>query len=146
VRVTIEGHDLPGRRFVSEGVALRDVHVGVQVGREPAGLVPGDAPTARWDVDVTVATADGAIDLRGPAVQGRRGDRFFYLTWGDVGPGGSFAMFRRAKLMVADIDPALLAAVAADDGTLVAELGLTDGGGGPLCARVRPPAVTWRRG
>jgi hypothetical protein len=55
-------------------------------------------------------------------------------------------MFRRAKLMVADIDPALLAAVAADDGTLVAELGLTDGRGGPLCARVRPPAVTWRRG
>jgi len=91
-------------------------------------------------------TADAAVDLRGPAVQGRRGDRFFYLTWGDVGPSGSFAMFRRAKLMVADIDPALLAAVAADDGTLVAELGLTDGRGGPLCARVRPPAVTWRRG
>jgi hypothetical protein len=55
-------------------------------------------------------------------------------------------MFRRAKLMIADIEPALLADVASAEGTLVAELGLTDDRGCPVCARVRPPAIAWRRG
>ena len=146
MRITIEGHDLPGRQFVSEGVVLDNVHVGVQVGRHPAGLVRGDAASARWDVDVVASDADGALDLRGPAVQGRRGERFLYLTWGDVGAGGTFAMFRRAKLMVADIDPELLAGAAATDGTLIASIGLTDERGGPRCARVRPPDVSWRVG
>ncbi len=27
------------------------------------------------------------------------------LTWGDVGADGSFARFRRAKLMIGDIEP-----------------------------------------
>ncbi len=100
MRITIEAHELPGRRFVSEGVPLGNVHVGVQIGKEPAGLTPGDAPSARWDVDVrTVIADDGAVDLRGPAVHGKRGERFLYLTWGEVGDDGSFSMFRRAKLM-----------------------------------------------
>ncbi len=145
MRIRIEADDLPGRAFVSEGVPLGNVHVGVQVGRQPAGLVRGDAKSARWEVDVVaVADDDGGLDLRGPAVQGKRGERFLYLTWGDVGADGSFTMFRRAKLMVADVDPQLLAASAATDGTLVATLGLTDGRGGPLCARVRPPHISWR--
>ena len=32
-------------------------------------------------------------------MQGRPGARFIYLTWGEVVEDGSFAMFRRAKLM-----------------------------------------------
>ena len=147
MRITIEAHELPGRRFVSDGVPLGNVHVGVQVGKEPDGLTAGDAPSARWDVDVrTVITDDGAVDLRGPAVHGKRGERFLYLTWGEVGDDGSFSMFRRAKLMVADIDPDLLAAAAADDGSLVATIGLTDERGAPRCARVRPPTISWRAG
>ncbi|MDQ3469763.1 MAG: DUF5990 family protein [Actinomycetota bacterium] len=112
MRITIEGHDLPGRQFTSAGDQLENVHV-------------------------------GTLDLRGPAVHGSRGDRFLYLTWGDVDPDGSFAMFRRAKLMIADIEPDLLTATAAGDGNLVATIGLTDACRAPLCARVRPPAVRW---
>ena len=147
VRIVIEGRDLPGRRFTSAGVQRENVHVGVQLGRDAADLVRGDASTARWEVDVRAVIDDaGAIDLRGPAVQGKRGQRFLYLTWGDVGSDGSFAMFRRAKLMVADIDPKLLETAVATDGSLTAAVGLTDGCGGPLCARVRPPEVRWRAG
>jgi hypothetical protein len=145
VRIAIVGHDLPGRRFVSEGVELENVHVALQEGRDPVGAVPADAPSARWAADVRAVADAAGLDLRGPAIHGKRGERFVYLTWGDVGADGSFAMFRRAKLMVGDIDPALLAA-AADDGTLIGELGLTDARGGPVCARVRPPAITWRLG
>jgi hypothetical protein len=126
---------------------LDNVHVAVQDGRDPAGLVPGDAPEASWHVDVrVVATADGAPDFRGSAVHGKRGERFLYLTWGDVGPDGSFAMFRRAKLMLDRIDPSLVRRADAGDGALVAEIDLTDGRGGPRCARVDPPALEWRLG
>jgi hypothetical protein len=147
VRIVIEGRDLPGRRFDSAGVRMENVHVGVQLGKEPVGLVRGDMASARWEVDVLPLVDDvGRIDLRGPAVQGKRGERFLYLTWGDVGPDGSFAMFRRAKLMVSDIDRGLLEAAVDTDGQLVAMIGLTDDCGGPLCARVRPPVIRWRAG
>jgi hypothetical protein len=146
MRITILGDDLPGRTFTSDGVPLRNVHVAVQVGRDPVGLVPGDARSARWDVDVRAVIDGGGVDLRGPAVHGKKGERFLYLTWGEVGDDGSFDMFRRAKLMVGDIEPALLRVAAAGDGELVAALGLTDEHGCPRCARVRPPAISWRAG
>ena len=146
MRVRIEGHDLPGRACAPsdapEGYA--DVHVGVQRGRDPVELVPGDAPSAAWEFELTTRPGtDGSIDVGGPFAQGRRGDRFVYLTWGTVDNEGAFTMFRRAKLHMADVDPGVLARAAAGEGRLVARLGLTDACGNPVCARVRPPAVTW---
>lgn len=126
VRIVIEGRDLPGRTFGDH----TDVHVALQVRQDPEGPVPGDAASARWETEVRVV--DG--DVRGPAVHGRRGERFLYLTWGSPSPDG-WGMFRRAKLMLP----------AAPDvaETLVARLALTDEKGGPLCARVVPPAIEW---
>jgi hypothetical protein len=144
VRVVIEGHDLPGRQFCSDGAPLQNVHVAVQVGKDPLDPVRADADSVRWELDVHPVVDDGTVDVRGPAVHGRRGERFFYLTWGEVGAAGSFAMFRRAKLMIGDIDPELLSAAAGADGTLTGSLSLTDEHGGPRCARVRPPVVSWR--
>ncbi len=146
MRIVIEAHDLPGTEFVSDGVPLHNVHVAVQIGKEPVGLVRGDAPSARWEIDEIRVIAGDPIDLRGPAIHGKKGDRFLYLTWGDVAADGSFTMFRRAKLMVADIDPELLAAAAASESVLTASLALTDERGGPRCARVKPPLITWRMG
>ena len=146
MRIVIEGHDLPGAEFVSDGAPLHNVHVAVQVGKEPVGLVRGDADGARWEIDVRTVVADDEVDMRGPAVQGKKGERFLYLTWGDVGAGDSFAMFRRAKLMIGDIEPEMLAAATRDDGVLVASLSLTDERGGPRCARVKPPVISWRLG
>ena len=133
MRIVVRGHDLPGRTCGS----YRNVHVGLQVGDRPDGLVPGDAPSAEWQTEVEVTERDGAVDYRGPAVRGRRGERFVYLTWGEV-DGEAFAMFRRAKLMLGDLDQS-----ARDAGTVVARVRLTDGSGMPLCARVRAPAVEW---
>jgi len=144
VRITIHGRHLPGRQFCSDGELLHNVHVAVQVGKDSERPVPGDARSATWHVDVrTVVDGNGELDLRGPAIHGKRGERFLYLTWGDVDAEGGFAMFRRAKLMVADIDVDLLARAARDDGTLRAEVDLTDEHGGPRCARVRAPDVRW---
>ena len=146
MRIVIEGHDLPGVEFVSDGVALHNVHVAVQVGKYPMDPVRGDASSARWEIEPRPVMADGAVDVRGPAVHGKRGERFIYLTWGNVGLDGSFAMFRRAKLMIGDIEPEVLAAATRDGGVLVASLSLTDERGGPRCARVKPTVISWRPG
>ncbi len=144
MRVRVEGHHLPGRRFVSDGRQLTNVHVGVQVRREPEGLVRGDTERAAWDLDVRVEVDEqGALDFKGPAVQGRRGERFVYLTWGEVDGPGSFEMFRRAKLMLGHVDPDLVRAAEESGQALVARVDLTDDHGCPRCARVDPPALTW---
>ena len=124
MRVVIRGHHLPGRSCGP----YQDVHVGLQVGREPHGLVPGDADRAEWVAEVRT---DGG-DFRGPAVQGRKGARFIYLTWGTY-TGGTFTMFRRAKLMLDDLPQR------ADE--VIVEVHLTDGAGMPRCARLKAPAM-----
>jgi hypothetical protein len=128
VLVVIEGRDLPGRSFGP----YADVHVALQVGADPVDPLPGDAPDGRWQAEVRVV--DG--DFRGPAVHGKRDERFLYLTWGSP-TGDDWGMFRRAKLM---LDPAF-----ADAEVLVGKVSLTDEKGGPRCARVVPPAITWSR-
>ncbi|HET7665376.1 MAG TPA: DUF5990 family protein [Mycobacterium sp.] len=67
--------------------------------------------------------------------------RFIYLTWGDVGKDGSFAMFRRAKLMLSELE-----AFAGNAESVIAGVDLTDKRGGPQCARLKPPALTLERG
>jgi hypothetical protein len=147
VRVVVRGRNLPGRSFVSDGTPLANVHVALQVRREPSGPVAGDARRAEWSTEVRVISGpDEQLDFRGAAVHGRPGDRFLYLTWGDVGTDGSFSMFRRAKLMLNRVDDQLVRDAEASDRPLVATVDLTDDHGCPRCARVDPPAVAWSTG
>ncbi len=135
VRIRIVGTRLPGRRCgpaPTPGGTYENVHVGIQRGSEVVDLVPGDAPLAHFDFEVTVREGRFA----GPYVHGR-GERFVYLSWGEVA-GGSFRMFRRAKLQLDHLDAAAL-----EGRTVQATLGLTDDRGHPLCASVRPPRVVW---
>jgi hypothetical protein len=146
MRLTIVGHHFPGRTFCRpDGSSMENVHVGVQLRRDPSELVPGDRTRASWIVDVDVVATDGAFDFRGPAVQGRRGERFVYLTWGNVDSDGGFEMFRRAKLMLDRIEPALVEAGLARGG-LRARVDLTGDRNEPRCARVDPPAIEWSAG
>ena len=144
MRITIIGVNMPTVPSHGEdGAVLTAVHVALQDGREPGGPVPVSAGGATWEVEVrTVVTADGTVDLRGSAVHGRRGERFLYLTWGDVDRDGGFAMFRRAKLMLDRVDPAVRGAAEAA-GRLACEVDLSGADGTPRCARVDPPAVRW---
>ena len=123
MRLAIRGHHLPGRRCGP----YRDVHVGLQVGSEPHSLVPGDADQAEWVTEIRTE----AGDFRGPAVQGRKGARFVYLTWGTY-TDDTFTMFRRAKLMLAELPQAAEVTV---------EVDLTDDLGMPRCARLESSAV-----
>lgn len=130
MRIVIEGRNLPGGHFADHD----NVHVALQVRADPDSPVSGSAASARWETDVRRVDDD----VRGPAVHGRRGERFLYLTWGSP-TGEDWAMFRRAKLM---LDP-VLADLADDVEVLTATVDLTDSHGGPRCARVEPPAIAW---
>lgn len=145
--IRIEGTDLPGRRGGAEAHRLLhgNVQVGVQRKAEVVDRVAADAESARWAFEVTSREVDGLPDVGGPWVHGRPGARFLYLSWGTV-TGNAFVMLRRAKLLFGDIPTAVLRAAHDDGGELTARLGLTAADGGPLCARVRPPAVTWHLG
>ena len=90
---------------------------------------------------IEVAEREGQLDFRGPAVQGALGDRFVYLTWGNV-DGNHFQMFRRAKLMLNRIDQTVVRTAVETD-HLSARVDLTGKDGGPRCARVDPPAIEW---
>jgi Family of unknown function (DUF5990) len=144
MKIIVVGIDLPGRTFCDpDGTPLDNVHVGVQIRTEPAHLVRGDATDARWELEIdTAIDSDGQRDFRGHAVHGKRGARFIYLTWGNVDDAGTFQMFRRAKLMLNRVDPGLMRD-ATERGHLSARVRLTDAHGGPRCARVDPPGISW---
>jgi hypothetical protein len=126
VRIRIVGTDLPGRDCPPghDFPGYANVHVGMQTKRRPPELLdlqPGDAAQATWTVDCEV----NGSDIRGPYIQGRPGERFIYLNWGSVDGDGRMDMFRRAKLMLADVPDDVLAK-AATKGVLVGRLGLSD--------------------
>ncbi len=135
-RFRIIGTDLPGRTCgpsPEQPDGYRNIHVGVQCGREVIDLVPGDAPKAVFEFEVAIRAGRFA----GPFIHGRGGQRFIYLSWGELA-AGEFRMFRRAKLHVDGLDPG-----AADGRVVEGVLSLSDANGNPLCASVRPPRVTW---
>ena len=143
MQISLVGTNLPGREFCRpDGSLMTNVHVGIQIGREPADLVRADASEARWSIDIDTIVRDGQIDFRGPVVQGKRGERFMYLTWGEVTRSNTFEMFRRAKLMLNRIDQTVMDS-ALVDGRLLGTIDLTGNDGGPRCARVDPPAIAW---
>lgn len=143
MQIRIVGTDLPGRACGPDDnfPGYPNIHVGVQFKSPRTELLdcrPADATTATWTLNCSVH----GTDIRGPQIQGRPGDRFIYLSWGNVDDDGSFTMFRRAKLMLAEV-PADVLAAATESGTLVGRLSLTDAKGQPLCARVVPPRIGW---
>jgi uncharacterized protein DUF5990 len=148
VQIRIEASDLPG---LSCGPSPdrpgghSNIHVGVQRRSRPGellGLVPGDASSAAWTLDCKATSSSTGVDLTGAYIQGRPSARFIYLSWGTLDDAHDFEMFRRAKLQLDAVPPAVLEE-AVKLGLLVGRLGLTDAKGNPLCAAVRPPAIEW---
>ncbi|HEY7014623.1 MAG TPA: DUF5990 family protein [Streptosporangiaceae bacterium] len=160
VTVLIDGYDLPGRSCQPEpdGTRHQNIHVALHMnkarGDRPALVmpgspwlaaepVPGDAPSARWELEVTVKRGDEGLDFGGRFVRGDRSDRHLGLAWGDVPGDGTLRLFRGAKLRLVDVDPGLIEDAMRPGHRLVARIRLTDAKGNPVCARVHPPALVW---
>lgn len=142
IDVRILGQNLPGQRFCD----YQAVHVGMQRGNEVIDLVPGDAREAVFSFTMrALHSDDGQIDFRGPFVHGKRGDRFLYLSWGELLPDGRFRMFRRAKLQLSALAELDLADAEGAGTMIEAVVNLTGPRGDPICASLRPPQISWRR-
>lgn len=145
----IVGLGLPGRVLLGAGPAgrrRRNVHVGVQRGAAVVGRVPGDAGEAVWDLVLVLAQGrDGELEVSGPWVHGRPGDRFLCLSWGELGEDGTWAMFRRLKLWPGDAGAEALEQAAGAGRRLELRLALTDAQGTPLCGgRAVAGEMTWQ--
>jgi hypothetical protein len=100
--------------------------------------VPGDAPSARWEVPVTVRRDADGFDFTGPNVRGDRADRNLFLAWGDVPSDGTLRLIRGSKLGFADVGPGLVEDAMRPGHRLVARIRLTGSRG--------EPALTWSAG
>jgi hypothetical protein len=115
----------------------------LQLGREE--IVPPTASTkSRITFDFTVEVAPGdKFRLRGPAVQGRPGERFVYLRMGSYA-GQAGASGWRAKISLEGITRKLVDAAKAKH--LEARFAGTAKNGGPACASVPLLGAGWSVG
>jgi hypothetical protein len=157
--VVVEGANLPGRRCgpSPEGPWYENIHVGLCTRGKPPegalavalrpwtllGLVRGDAPAARWEMDIIVRDYADGVDFGGPFVLRAKDDRHIGLAWGQLLDDGTFEMFRGAKLRLDQVTPDNVRRANHPGMRPVARLGLTDERDWPRCASVRTPKIVW---
>lgn len=116
----------------------------LQLGRDE--IVPPSASSkSRITFDFTVEVVDspGTFRLRGPAVQGRPGERFIYLRMGSYA-GQAGASGWRAKISLEGITRKLIESAKAE--RLEAQFAGTGKNGGPACASVPLLGAGWSVG
>jgi hypothetical protein len=150
--VVIEGSSLPGLTCSPDAAGEHNnIHIALCTkSRERPTLVvpgkpwlvtepvPGDAPSARWEVPVTLRRDEDGFDFSGPYVRGDRTDRHLFLAWGDVHGDGTLRLVRGSKLGLTGVDPRLVEEAMRAGHRLVARIRLTGTRG--------EPALTWSAG
>jgi hypothetical protein len=150
--VVIEGSELPGRSWPPGAVGeYHNVHIALctKSKERPALVVPGkpwlaaepvpgDSPSARWEVPVTVRRDADGFDFSGPSIRGDRSDRNLFLAWGDVRDDGTMRLIRGSKLRLGDVDPRLIKEALRPGHRLAARIRLT--------GNREEPALTWSAG
>ncbi len=118
----------------------------LQLGRQdlvPPAKVSADELRFEFSARV-VESADGGVDLRGPAVQGPRGGRFVYLTCGKRAGDPGSPWDRRAKVPLEPLRVRLgSAAPRWTEGEWEAQIEGVGRDGGPACASVPLVGGEW---
>ena len=134
-------------QLIGQGLSDRQsgLHLGMQRGSEVIDPVPAMAGTVSFALTVEVTPiSDGvAFDTRGPYVHGRRGDRFLYLSWGEVDRDGAFGMVMRTKIALGAIAGDLIARALESGATLRGTLSLVDAAGKPVSGTVPSGRIAW---
>ena len=118
---------------------------GLQSGKAVKAPVSASKTTA-FDLEIQIVCEGSEIDFKGGQVQGRKGDRFVYLSWGLPGQDQQFTMFARAKIKLAGIPEDIRERAVKSGELLVCELQATNHKGEPASGTIKPPAVVWRVG
>jgi Family of unknown function (DUF5990) len=114
---------------------------------EQLGPTISRAEFVQFDLElrIGVALADGSPNYLGEFAQGKPADRFVYLNSGTLAGQHGSRWTRRAKLKLGAI-PAEMARAVAGHAEHVVEAWVAGcmADGSPICASVKPAAVTWR--
>ncbi len=133
--------------LIGQGLSDRQsgLHLGMQHGSEVIDPVPATAGPVSFALTVEVTTTgDGvAFDTRGRYVHGRCGNRFLYLSWGEVDRDGGFGMVMRTKIGLDSIEPGLIARALESGATLRGTLSLVDAAGKPVSGTVPSERIAW---
>lgn len=137
-RSTAPAHTLPLRVVVIDPPT--NVSWALQLGRDEL-VAPTSSSARRVTFDFTVEVVEdastGAFRLRGPAVQGKPGERFVYLCIGAYAGQDGTSTGGRSKVSLEGISRALIDAVKSQPAaTLEAEFEGTGRKGGPAYASV----------
>lgn len=134
ITLQIHCHHLPGVEF--DGKAA--VRLGIQQGKDVTEDVPADIAEVTFTVPLRVKRhpSDGLPRFSGAYVQGRPGDQFVYLCWGER-LDGQWEGFRRAKVRLEGLDWGRLQVALTTASAIEVSLEMTDAKGGPLCGSVR---------
>ncbi|MDM0108808.1 DUF5990 family protein [Variovorax sp. J22R24] len=124
------------------------VRFALQKGRDellPPYASTGDSLAFGITMDLGPVLADGSFNFRGAFAQGTPTDRFVYLNSGTLAGQSESPWVRRAKIKMAGIPRHLVEAALDDPGRAIeARILGTARDGGPVCASVQPPAITWQ--
>jgi hypothetical protein len=123
------------------------VDFAVQRGRDDL-VKPFLVTTDRVSFAITLtlgpSLADGAPSFRGPFAQGTAADRFVYVNSGFYAGQMGTPWERRAKIKLAGIPVELVESAAGKpDAAIEARIHGTMKDGGPVCASVQPPQISW---
>ncbi|CAA9547736.1 MAG: hypothetical protein AVDCRST_MAG87-614 [uncultured Thermomicrobiales bacterium] len=134
-------------QLICQGLSGRQggLHLGLQRGSEVIDPVPATAGSVHFalTVEVTPIGDGGAFDARGPYVHGRRGDRFLYLSWGELDRDGAFGMVMRTKIKLEPIEPDLVVRALESGAALRGTLSLVDAAGKPVTGTVPSERIEW---
>ncbi len=119
----------------------------MQRGRDE--LVPptgNESGSLLFDFDLRIGKplADGRPNFLGPFAHGTPSARFVYVNSGTSAGQTDSCWTRRAKIMLAGIDQALLSRALRSDGRLEAHMRGTGKDGGPACASVQLLDGGWK--
>ncbi len=115
---------------------------GLQNKREVEDPVPAEG-TTEFHTGIEIRSTAEGTDFAGRHVNGRKGDRFIYLSWGLPDPTGEFVMVARAKIKLNAIPDELLQQAINDGAGLRADLAATNAKGQPASGTIKPDAIRW---
>jgi hypothetical protein len=118
----------------------------MQLGRtDLAPPIRADERAVVFETDVEVLPGSKAepFRLRGPAVQGRPGDRFLYLNSGTYAGDRASTWSRRAKVPLSGLTAWFAEAAGRKSDLFECRFSGTAKDGGPACASINLPAPGW---